>query len=507
MKTWGARRGRVGARPLAALTAAWLLLGSGCAALRPGQQFFNRIETHHFEISSSFGPEATRRLARDLELFHAGCLSLFGLDETPPGHHRSRVLAFDDRALGRPFGQGAEASYLVPGIDQATIVFRVPGDWNERASPALRVDYARLLLRSVSTRRLPLWLEAGLAEVASAIQLRGDEIRLGAVVEAHAASVEDWRQSSFAPLLRRSHLVGASASEVTIFEAQAWATAHALVFPVTGDPVGDGAGSETGLLREMLGAWRAGATEPFGADAAPHGVDGESLAVRVYEHLARRRYPMRVLRPFGWELEKLELSPIEIPEVELLLGELALALGRDAPAERAFERSLREQPGQSRALAGLARVVAAEDFDRAESVARRALAGGTDDAEVQRSVGVLYARSVEKATAESERLRRAQAAQAHLRASLTLDSTSAADRVEMARVAIVLGQWEEAARWLEAAARLRPAALAVDAMLARLQFQQGRSTAARLQARDVYSRTRWAPLRAEVGRYLNEPGA
>lgn len=500
------RRGGVGARWLAALAGTWLVLGLGCAALRPGEQVFDRVETPQFEISSAFGPEATRRLARDLELYHAGCLSIFGLDETPRGHPRSRVLAFDDRAVGRPFGQGAESSYLVPGIDRATIVFRVPGDWNERASQALRVDYARGLLRSVSPRRLPLWLETGLAEVASAIQLRGNEVRLGAVIEAHARLVEGWRQSSFASLLRRSHLVGASASERAIFEAQAWATVHAIVFSAQGESTAD-RDESAGSLREILSAWRAGAAEPFGENSVGWTGDAESLSVRVYTHLARGRYPMRVLRPFGWELESLDVRRIDVPEVELLLGDLALLLGRDTQARLAFERVLRNRPEMPRAMAGLARVEAAGDFDRAESLVGRALADGADSVEVQRSVGVLYAHSFEDSKDETERRRRAQTAQVHLRASGALDPTSGEDRVELARVAIALGQWEEAARWLEEAGRLRPAALAVDAMSARLEYQRGRPTAARVHARDVYSRTRWTPLRAEVDPYLEAPGS
>ncbi len=506
MKYWTARRGGVGLQPLAPLLGAWLMLGVGCAALRPGEQVFDRIETPHFEIASSFGPDATRRLARDLELFHAGCLSLFGLEETPRGHPRSRVLAFDDRALGRPFGQGAAASYLVPGIDRMTIVFRVPGDWNERASQALRADYARQLLRSVARERLPLWLESGLAEVASAIQIRGDQVRLGAVVESHAASVENWRRSSFASLLSRSHLFGASASERAIFEAQAWATTHAISFPASGDLTADGAGVE-GRIRAMLAAWRAGATAPFAGISAWSVGDAESLAAGVYVHLARGRYPMRVLRPFGWELERLELQRIEAVEVELLLGELSLALGRDAPARRAFERVLREQSDRPQALVGLARAEAAEAFERAESFVRRVLVDSVDDYEVRRNAGFFYARSVDEASAESERLRRAEAARVHLRASLALDPTSGSDRVELARVAIALGEWEDAERLLEEAARLRPAALAVDAMLARMEFQRGRSKAARVRALDIHSRTHWAPLRAELDRYLEASGS
>lgn len=487
------------------LAMAWIALAGlvalavGCATARPGRQSFLRIDTPHFEIVSARGREETIALARSLELFHAGCLALFGLETTPPGHGRTRVLAFDDRTLGRPYGVGGAASYLVPTVDQAELVFRVPGDWSERTSRSLRADYARRLLRSVSPRRLPLWLEVGLAEVASAIQIRGDEIRLGAVVETHAARIEDWRRSSFEGLLRTAHLADASARERALFEAQAFSLVHALVFGPSGP-----ASPDAGFPRAYLEAWHR--TSGSGLQAAQDrellGGDGEALADRVHAHLSRDRFPMRILRPFGWELDELGLRPVPQGDVEVLLGELAWALGREAEAGRAFERALRQAPDHPRARVGLARRRVGEDFEEAERLAQRAARAAERDARVRALVGRIHLQGVAAAGDEAERRRRAREARRHLRASLTLDESSASVRLDLAKVATHLQEWEEAEAWLQAAGRRRPGALAVDLALARLQWSRGWDAAARLQARDVLSRTSWHPFAEEARRYL-----
>ena len=134
------------------------LMASACATTRPANQSFVSLRTPNFEILSALGRSQTRALARDLELFHAGVLAIAGLEETPDWREPTRVLAFDDRSLGRPFGIRGRTAYFVPGVDRGTLVFRVPGGWHERASRELRADYAQRLIRGRSPRRLPLWV-------------------------------------------------------------------------------------------------------------------------------------------------------------------------------------------------------------------------------------------------------------------------------------------------------------------------------------------------------------
>ena len=469
----------------------------GCATTRPGRQSFVRFETPHFEIVSSLGRDETRELAEGLELFHAGCLSLFGFEATPKGHGRTRVLAFDDRSVGRPFGMGAAATYFVPTLERPQIVFRVPGSWRERVSRAVRADYARRLLRSRSPRRLPLWLESGLADVASTIQVRGEEVRLGAVVEAYAKAIEDWRRSSFAELLRTRHLVGASASERVLFEAQAWGLVHMLIFGDDEQPR-----SVAKFPQRYLDAWWGARDErPTLDDRALLGGDGEALANGVYAHVGQARFPMRVLRPFGWNLEELAMKPVAPAEVEFLLGELALELDRPARAERAFDWAQYYEPEHAGALAGLA-LARLPDLAAAEPLARRAAAAAEGDARALAWVGRVHAEAAALTDDSVERARQIESARRLLLASLQLEPTGASARIELASLEILQQDWKAADEWLQSAALLRPGALVVDAAYARLQWSRGWGTAARLLARDVISRSSWPPLRAKARRTL-----
>jgi len=469
----------------------------GCATTRPGKQSFVRLETPHFEIVSSWGRDETRELAEGLELFHAGCLSLFGFETTPIGHGRTRVLVFDDRTLGRPFGMGAAATYFVPTLERPQIVFRVPGSWRERVSRAVRADYARRLLRSRSPRRLPLWLESGLADVASTIQVRGEEVRLGAVIEAHAKKIEDWRRSSFAELLRTRHLVGTSGRERAVFEAQAWGLVHMLIFGDAETPR-----SAAKFPQRYLDAWW-GATDerPLLDDRALLGGDGDALASRVYDHVAKPRFPMRVLRPFGWNLEELAMQPVARAEVEFLLGQLALELDRPDRAERAFDWAQYYEREHAGALAGLA-LAQLPDLASAEPLARRAAAAAEGDAEALAWVGRVHASAAAVAAHPVERARQIESARRLLLASLQLEPTGASARLELASLEILQQNWEAADEWLQSAAVLRPGALVVDTAFARLRWTRGWSTAARLLASDVLSRSSWPPLRAKARRYL-----
>jgi tetratricopeptide (TPR) repeat protein len=495
----GARgRASVGLVLLVALAISTPLVG--CATTRPGMQSFVRLETPHFEIVSSLGRDETRELAEGLELFHAGCLSLFGFETTPIGHGRTRVLAFDDRSLGRPFGMGAATTYFVPTLERPQIVFRVPGSWRERVSRAVRADYARRLLRSRSPRRLPLWLESGLADVASTIQVRGEEVRLGAVVEAYAKTIEDWRRSSFEEMLRTRHLVGTSANERALFEAQAWGLVHMLIFGDSETPR-----SAAKFPQRYLDAWWGARDErPTLDDRALLGGDGEALANRVYAHVAKPRFPMRVLRPFGWNLEELAMQPLAPAEVEFLLGELALELDRPARAERAFDWAQYYEPEHAGALAGLA-LSRLPDLAAAEPLALRAAAAAEGDAQALAWVGRVHAEAAALTGDPVERARQIESARRLLLASLQLEPTGASARLELASLEILQQDWEAAAPWLQSAALLRPGALVVDVALARLQWNRGWSTAARLLARDVISRSSWPPLRAKARRYLESP--
>jgi len=494
-------RGRpVGTRAPRWLVHAMLLASVGslaCAsAIRPAAQDFWRVETRDFEILSAFGEQETRDLARELQLFHAGVLAALGLDRSPDWFPRTRVLAFDDRVPGRPFAVDGQASTYVPGVDRGTIVFRVPGGWDERASWTLKTDYARQLVRSRSRERLPLWLEEGLAQVAAASKIEEGGIWLGALIDSHYAEIQDWKRDDLSSVLQKTDLSGVSDRGREIFRAQAWALVHTLMFDAS---TARGARSFPGAFWRDWDA-RAG-LYPGLVVRDLLGGDGAEWGERTRRHFEEKDFALRVLREQDWNLEALVLEPVAFAEAATWLGDLAFALDRPALAVIQFDQALEVDPTAAEARAGLAAALATtEDFAYAEHNAVRAIqASGARDARVLRWAGRSYLDGARQTDDPGESARRLTEAERWLRESLALDPTRAQTHLDLARVALEQGErLEEAARQIEAARRLRPHALEVELVAIRLDLLQGRQTAVRLRAQDLLSRTTWRPYQVQA---------
>lgn len=496
----GRRRRPVGelASPWIACAALLVWVGTlACAsAIRPAAQDFWRVETRDFEILSAYGEQETRELARELQLFHAGVLAALGLDRSPDWFPRTRVLAFDDRVPGRPFAVDGQPSMFVPGVDQGTIVFRVPGGWDERASWSLKTDYARQLVRSRSRERLPLWLEEGLAQVAAASKIEKGGIWLGALVDSHYAEIQDWKRGDLSSVIQETDLSGVSDRGRAVFRAHAWALVHALMFDAA---TARGAQSFPGAFWRDWDA-RAGLVPGLVVRDLLDG-DGGEWGERTRLHFEKKDFALRVLREQDWNLEALSLEPVSFPEAATWLGELALALDRPALAVIQFDQALEMDPTAIQARAALAAALATtEDFAYAEHNAIRAIqATGAQDARVLRRAGRSYLDGARQTDDPEESARRLAEATRWLRESLARDPSSARAHLDLARVALERGEpFEEAARQLETARRLRPHALEIELVAIRLDLQQGRQTAVRLRAQDLLSRTTWRPYRAEA---------
>ena len=87
----------------------------GCVSRPLLEQNWVVVETPHFAIASALGPDATQQLADDLERFHAAVEFVSGtrLSHAPV---RTRVYAFDDPTLERPFNRRGEPAYFLPSL-------------------------------------------------------------------------------------------------------------------------------------------------------------------------------------------------------------------------------------------------------------------------------------------------------------------------------------------------------------------------------------------------------
>lgn len=488
------RTGLAGAsisRSIALLGAAAAL---ACATTSLPQQEFATVETPHFEILSSLDEDATRDLAEDLELFHTGVEFVLGL-QTPeaPAGPRVRVLAFDDRSLTRPFLVDGAPSYLLPTPDGPVLVLRTGGGWDD-ATLELRHRYAHHVFRTRLPPR-PLWYEEGLCQVASTLDVRDDDVRVGLPREDHVLALRDWTVRSLERTLGARDLAGWSDAERETFRAESWVLAHYLRFMPRRSAAME---LPLGRFVRLLEAGRPqeeAAQEAFEDDAV-------ALARKVNEHVRSRRFPWIAIRPQDLgSAASVRPRPVAREVSWQALGRLALALERGPLAAGYFRRAADRDPQDARAHSGLGAAAGLDRrFEDAEGHLARALALAPEDARVLLDAGATHAA---RAVQESEdRERWLARARGELQRSLALDPQSAEAHARLAATALIDGtDVEEGLVHAQRALRLQPASLELRLLAARLRAAHGETRRARAQALDVLSRAH-APDTAADARAL-----
>lgn len=476
--------------------------GVGCASHSPFNQTFVEVVTPNFHVTSSLGDEATRTLALDLEVFHAGALFALGIDADTPTRTRTRVLAFDGRSATRPFAVRGAASFLVPTIDGPTLVIRATGSFSERVEPDTRHAYAHRVLRDQVPTLLPLWYEEGRAQVASTVAVNRDQAEVGRIIPAHRERILDWRKGGLAEIVQVRQVARRSPASRRDFEAQAWGLAHTLLF--SKDSRRGGMPDLDRLARAFAGAeaWQM----PAVTDVLR--TSEEALTARVYAHLENEKFRGSRMRIDGLDPDALELSPVGVAEARTRMAELALELGRPGLAEEYFDRALSASADSGSARAGRALARARQnDFGELDALASGAReAGGRDAARRERWLGWAYLAQAEHVAASTGEAGRRDvaldAARRAFRQSLEVEGRTQHEAeawVGLALCEVVAGTGGEAAyRLLEKARAQQPGALRIRLASARIAASLGRQSAASSEAGEVISRSHWLDLEREA---------
>jgi tetratricopeptide (TPR) repeat protein len=460
-----------------------------CAPVLLHDQEFVEIRTTHFQVMSSFDVEQTRELALALESYHSGTLRALGLDPTSEVVEITRVLAFDDRSLARPFSMRGADAYFVPTPDSGTIVLRTNANWSQRATTKLRDRYAHRLLRNLSRQRYPLWLEEGLAQYASTMDVRGRQIRIGMPIAEHAKLIGDWTRGSLEQILTATDLSEYTPASRADFNARSWALVHMLKARGPTSP---------GRIRPLdryIQALKTGATGSRAREALGAGPD--ELSDEIRDYIKKKRFQVEFVQLDGPDSIELEVVPLPHGRALTELAELALALERLELAEEYFELALEAEPAKPRALAGLARA-RVDRFDPAEDLVRLALDNAVaPNAQTLLRFGEFYEEGArQEGLNVGERGRRLDLARQYYVQSLRLEQRGVAARLGLARTFLVDGEDAAAGiRWVETARELRPGSLEVELVFARLFASQGSTSAARRRAIDIASRSHSKSLR------------
>jgi tetratricopeptide (TPR) repeat protein len=219
-------------RHLGLFLAAALVLGPPLRA----RENWIYARTANFELLSTASEKESRSLLVELEQFRANFLATFPMGRTY--EPRATVVLFgDDRTFTpyKPIYKGKPknvAGYFVGQPDEVTIALTTETPDADLADPkeAIFHEYVHLLLY-LHDIRLPLWLDEGLADFYSTLQVEGDSIVFGRPKTLYVKILND---SALMPLKELFAVTRKSANyneerRAGIFYAQSWMLTHYLI--------------------------------------------------------------------------------------------------------------------------------------------------------------------------------------------------------------------------------------------------------------------------------------
>lgn len=453
---------------------------TACVTVSLEKRPWVELKTPHYDIVSSLGEQKTVQLGRDLERFRMANEQVLGR-RIPAPPIRTRVYAFDDRSIGRPFDLRGEPGYLLSRLRGDILVLRLGDGWND-ATTKLKLDYAQRLFRGAGALDLPIWVDEGLAQFASTLQIHGDRADLGIVRQDHVRLL---RKNLWVPIdrvLTAYDLEGWSGTEREELEAESWALVHCLSIARRSELPGEALAHYRSLLDEGYSL----------SDAAKKLFEG-SPSREVHRYVSGREFDSISVRlPALPPDSDANVRALSRGEALGQLGSLSLALGRTKQAKRYFELAAAAGFEPAAVDAGLGVALALEnDWVGAEARFLDALALRPEDPFIHLSHGNALRVHAEASLDAEERTRLVERARAQYRRSLELDGAipeahfmlADTDRIE-ARNA--LRGIEDA----KAASALLPASLEIPLLLARLELAAGNRTLARADAVEVLSRAR-----------------
>jgi tetratricopeptide (TPR) repeat protein len=308
------------------------------------------VTTPAVRVYGDAGERKAREIATTLERFRAALQQIQPeLAHTVPVP--TRVLVFRSDAAYRPYKPGTGGRELVAhfiGSEGINYVALNGFPHRGEALPAVYHEYTHFLLQR-NFRRLPLWLNEGLAEYYSSFAIEGDEVRLGRALPQH---VRWLRQRSFLPLARLFAIEPTSAEyregeRLGTVYSQSWLLVHYLL---TGDDERRGRAGRLFAQLEAGAAFEAALRDTFAMDLAQL-----ESALRAYVNspgFGFYRVPLTRLDAAAPSAA----SPVAAADVLYLLGDLLSHSGeeRSGAAEEHLRAALAIAPGHGDALTGLA---------------------------------------------------------------------------------------------------------------------------------------------------------
>lgn len=489
----------------ALLPLATSLLATAARAESPTDAWVSVRTPRHLFVGNAPAEEVRRAAAR-FELFASAFSELFpavGAHAPVP----TRVFVFRDYESFRPFrplydGDAADfKGYFQPGADVNHIV--VPLALAGEDSQQVHNHEAVHLLLAATARRVPDWLNEGLAQYYGTLRVSDGRAVLGSPVERHAALLRKTKLLAPARLFQidrgsREYRTGAGRD---LFYAQSWATVHHLASS-------DAGRGHLRLFRflEML----ASGLKLEECFRRAFDLDFDALERGLKDYVRRGRYETRELPVGGVASGVAELKSATLPEAEaeFYLGDLLLHVGRFAEAEARLRRAVALDRASARAHASLGMALARQRlFPAARQSLRRAVALAPDNhlAHYYHAYALSREDMEDEQTVEAYAPELAAEIRAALERAINLEPRFPESYRLLAFVHLVMGErLDEAVELLGRGLALAPNRPDLLFVLAQVQLRRGDRGAARAALERVAGNGANPRLRARAESLLRE---
>jgi Flp pilus assembly protein TadD len=434
--------------------AGWLAAGTP-AAWASG---WGVLEGGGFIVYTDAGEAEARRVAAGLAEMAEAMEAVWGpLPEFAPP---ARVYVFEDMAGLRAMGaRGFSKGFYQSGPDFDVIA--VLGGEADTVRSA-RHEYVHRVLHRTS-RRVPAWMEEGLAEMYSTLVRDGERWLVGMPVASHVEALRRiaWVELDELARMPEDPRTWDRAEGVMRYYGQSWAVVHFLAV---------GPERFVGLLKRLQAGEEVEAAlkEEFGmggaaviAEARARVMSGRMVVRRLEAGAGRRSSPVGKWRTVGEE------------EMGMALAELSVATGQRASGEEYLRTLRRAAQGSARAKVGVGLLALRKGAkSEAEAQFREAVAEGVEEPAAWFELAMLV-RDREGGTPEVRRV---------LERAVELNPAHGEALYLLAMEEQKAGRGEEAAGLLERAVTALPRQFVFREALARVYAELGRGREARAQA-------------------------
>jgi tetratricopeptide (TPR) repeat protein len=352
-----------------------LVLFTAHAPSAAAKDTWTSVRSQNFHLVGNASEKDIRQVATRLEQFRLAFSRIFKrarLQDSVP----TTVIVFKDQNAYKPFNPSRAAGYFQPGEDVNYITLTA-GTRGEDNNPYAVIfhEYVHLLVKNNVSPNAPAWLNEGLAEFYSNLEVvkDGKAADIGKHITDHILYLREQKLLPLRTLFAVDHSSPHynEQSKRGVFYAQSWALVHYLMFGQKGQRQ-----PQLNRYLELVGK---GVNQQESFQAA-FGADIETIEKELRDYIGRNTYPY-INYPFA---EKLDT------EVAVQSSVLTEAQGLTYLGDLALHTRLLEQ---------------------AETQLQKAVALDASDPMTQASLGMLRMRQRRFAEAK-EHLRRAVAADA-----------------------------------------------------------------------------------------------